>query len=109
MRKMPQRHRAFGQDWASIGLITHGVGDTRGLVVGHVYPEAWVGGPIPPEDRRFRHDRRRRQASFVALDEPSWPSAAGSVGEAGAAPRSAGVLGQIRAHRAVGVGGAITS
>ena len=32
----------------SIGLITDGrfSGGTRGLVVGHVAPEAWVGGPI---------------------------------------------------------------
>ncbi len=31
-----------------IGLITDGrfSGGTRGLVVGHVAPEAWVGGPI---------------------------------------------------------------
>src|SRR5207244_13047713 len=32
----------------SIGLITDGrfSGGTRGLVVGHVAPEAWVGGPL---------------------------------------------------------------
>jgi dihydroxy-acid dehydratase len=32
----------------SIGLITDGrfSGGTHGLVVGHVSPEAWVGGPI---------------------------------------------------------------
>jgi dihydroxy-acid dehydratase len=32
----------------SIGLITDGrfSGGTHGLVVGHVAPEAWVGGPI---------------------------------------------------------------
>ena len=32
----------------SVGLITDGrfSGGTRGLVVGHVAPEAWVGGPI---------------------------------------------------------------
>jgi dihydroxy-acid dehydratase len=32
----------------SIGLITDGrfSGGTRGLVVGHVAPEAWVGGPV---------------------------------------------------------------
>ena len=31
-----------------IGLITDGrfSGGTRGLVVGHVCPEAWVGGPL---------------------------------------------------------------
>ena len=32
----------------SVGLITDGrfSGGTHGLVVGHVAPEAWVGGPI---------------------------------------------------------------
>src|SRR5207245_1052789 len=32
----------------SIGLVTDGrfSGGTHGLVVGHVSPEAWVGGPI---------------------------------------------------------------
>ena len=32
----------------SVGLITDGrfSGGTHGLVVGHVSPEAWVGGPI---------------------------------------------------------------
>jgi dihydroxy-acid dehydratase len=32
----------------SVGLITDGrfSGATHGLVVGHVAPEAWVGGPI---------------------------------------------------------------
>src|SRR5262249_26459949 len=32
----------------SIGLVTDGrfSGGTHGLVVGHVAPEAWVGGPI---------------------------------------------------------------
>lgn len=38
-----------GQDLGEkIGLITDGrfSGGTRGLVVGHVAPEAWVGGPI---------------------------------------------------------------
>src|SRR5262249_41902179 len=38
----------------SIGLITDGrfSGGTHGLVVGHVAPEAWVGGPM-----RLLHDR----------------------------------------------------
>ena len=38
-----------GQDMGEkVGLITDGrfSGGTRGLVVGHVSPEAWVGGPI---------------------------------------------------------------
>src|SRR5260370_30499558 len=32
----------------SVGLITEGrfSGGTHGLVVGHVAPEAWIGGPI---------------------------------------------------------------
>ena len=46
-----------------IGLITDGrfSGGTHGLVVGHVAPEAWVGGPIALlQRRRPRHHRRRR-------------------------------------------------
>ena len=46
----------------SIGLITDGrfSGGTHGLVVGHVAPEAWVGGPIALlQGRRPRHHRRR--------------------------------------------------
>ena len=42
----------------SVGLITDGrfSGGTHGLVVGHVAPEAWVGGPIAlPQRRRFHH------------------------------------------------------
>ena len=48
----------------SVGLITDGrfSGGTHGLVVGHVAPEAWVGGPIAlVQRRRLDHHRRRRQ------------------------------------------------
>ena len=47
-----------------IGLITDGrfSGGTHGLVVGHVAPEAWVGGPLAlAARRRPRHHRRRGQ------------------------------------------------
>ena len=47
-----------------IGLITDGrfSGGTHGLVVGHVAPEAWVGGPIALVQRRRPDHHRRRRA-----------------------------------------------
>ena len=47
----------------SVALVTDGrfSGATRGLMVGHVAPEAVRGGPIAARARRGRdHDRRRR-------------------------------------------------
>ena len=43
----------------TVALITDGrfSGATRGLMIGHVAPEAFVGGPIARGTRR-RHDRR---------------------------------------------------
>jgi dihydroxy-acid dehydratase len=58
-----------------IGLITDGrfSGGTRGLVVGHVAPEAWVGGPIAflKEGDQVTIDADAKQLS-VALDEAEW-------------------------------------
>ncbi len=55
-----------------IGLITDGrfSGGTHGLVVGHVAPEAWVGGPIAllRDGDSVTIDADRKQLS-VALDE----------------------------------------
>ncbi len=55
-----------------IGLITDGrfSGGTHGLVVGHVAPEAWVGGPIAllKEGDRVTIDADAKTLS-VALDE----------------------------------------
>ncbi len=55
-----------------IGLITDGrfSGGTHGLVVGHVAPEAWVGGPIAllKEGDRVTIDADERSLS-VALDD----------------------------------------
>jgi dihydroxy-acid dehydratase len=56
----------------SIGLITDGrfSGGTHGLVVGHIAPEAWVGGPIAllHDGDRVTIDADAKQVS-VALDE----------------------------------------
>jgi dihydroxy-acid dehydratase len=56
----------------SVGLITDGrfSGGTHGLVVGHVAPEAWVGGPIAllKDGDRITIDADARELS-VALDE----------------------------------------
>jgi dihydroxy-acid dehydratase len=55
-----------------IGLITDGrfSGGTRGLVVGHVAPEAWVGGPIAllKEGDSITIDADKKELS-AALDE----------------------------------------
>ena len=55
-----------------VGLITDGrfSGGTRGLVVGHVAPEAWVGGPIAllKDGDTVAIDADRKELS-VALDE----------------------------------------
>jgi dihydroxy-acid dehydratase len=56
----------------AIGLITDGrfSGGTRGLVVGHVAPEAWVGGPIAfvKDGDQITIDADAKQLN-VALDE----------------------------------------
>jgi dihydroxy-acid dehydratase len=56
----------------SVGLITDGrfSGGTHGLVVGHVAPEAWVGGPIAllQEGDRITIDADAKQVS-VNLDD----------------------------------------
>jgi dihydroxy-acid dehydratase len=56
----------------SVGLITDGrfSGGTHGLVVGHVAPESWVGGPIAllKEGDRVTIDADAKDLS-VALDE----------------------------------------
>jgi dihydroxy-acid dehydratase len=55
-----------------VGLITDGrfSGGTRGLVVGHIAPEAWVGGPIAllRDGDRITIDADGKQVS-VALDD----------------------------------------
>ena len=51
----------------SVGLITDGrfSGGTWGMVVGHVAPEAYVGGPIAlVQGRRLDHHRRRTSGCF---------------------------------------------
>jgi dihydroxy-acid dehydratase len=59
----------------SVGLITDGrfSGGTHGLVVGHVAPEAWVGGPIAflKEGDRITIDADAKRLS-VEVDEAEW-------------------------------------
>jgi dihydroxy-acid dehydratase len=56
----------------SIGLITDGrfSGGTHGLVVGHIAPEAWVGGPLAlvKDGDRITIDADSKSVS-VDLDE----------------------------------------
>ena len=82
MREMLSTTAAlYGQGMGDkVALITDGrfSGATRGFCIGHVGPEAAVGGPIGliqdgdiiTHRRREGHDRGRRSAT------PSWPSAA---------------------------------
>ncbi|MBX9677940.1 MAG: dihydroxy-acid dehydratase [Gemmataceae bacterium] len=60
---------------SSVGLITDGrfSGGTRGLCVGHVAPEAWVGGPIAfiKDGDVITIDGDKKQLS-VALSEADW-------------------------------------
>ena len=54
----------YGQGMGDkVALITDGrfSGATRGFCIGHVGPEAAVGGPIAPAARRRHHHDRRRQ------------------------------------------------
>ena len=57
----------------SVGLITDGrfSGGTHGLVVGHVAPEAWVGGPIAfvKDGDQVTIDADAKQVSVVLTDE----------------------------------------
>src|SRR5205085_3759337 len=59
----------------SVGLITDGrfSGGTHGLVVGHVSPEAWVGGPIGllRNGDRVTIDADAKTLS-AELSEPEW-------------------------------------
>jgi dihydroxy-acid dehydratase len=58
-----------------VGLITDGrfSGGTRGLVVGHVAPEAWVGGPIAllKDGDAVTIDADQKEVS-AAVDEAEW-------------------------------------
>jgi dihydroxy-acid dehydratase len=58
-----------------IGLVTDGrfSGGTHGLVVGHVAPEAWVGGPLAllRNGDRITIDADKKELS-VAVDEAEW-------------------------------------
>jgi dihydroxy-acid dehydratase len=58
-----------------VGLITDGrfSGGTHGLVVGHIAPEAWIGGPIAflKEGDQITIDADAKTVS-AALDQAEW-------------------------------------
>ena len=59
-----QRHRGRRPWGADVALVTDGrfSGGSHGFIVGHVTPEAQLGGPIAlVKGRRQNHDRRRGQ------------------------------------------------
>ena len=91
----------------SIGLITDGrfSGGTHGLVVGHIAPEAWVGGPIAFFARRRPCDHRRRKEGGVGgVGRGGMGEAQDGVEEAGNSGEGRRA-GQVRPHRPLGVGG----
>ncbi len=85
----------------SIGLITDGrfSGGTHGLVVGHVAPEAWVGGPIAllKDGDRITIDADAKRLD-VALDEAELARRRAAWVDAAAA-RRARRAGQVRPLR----------
>ena len=98
MREMLSTTAAlYGQGMGGkVALITDGrfSGATRGFCVGHVGPEAAVGGPIGAPARR-RHHRarcRERHASTSSFRTTNWPSAraSGSRARANTAPAICG-------------------
>ena len=91
----------------SIGLITDGrfSGGTHGLVVGHVAPEAWVGGPIAllHDGDRVTIDAEKKVVS-VDLRRRGTGETQGRLDGAGDSGKGRRA-GQVRPHRALGVGG----
>ena len=93
----------------SVALLTDGrfSGATRGLMVGHVAPEAARGGPIAARARR-RHDRvrRRERASCdVEVSDGRDCRAARRPGRPPAPRYTTRRAGEVRAARVVGVDG----
>ncbi|HWY87372.1 MAG TPA: dihydroxy-acid dehydratase, partial [Gemmataceae bacterium] len=94
-----------------IGLITDGrfSGGTRGLVVGHVAPESWVGGPLAflKNGDQVTIDADKKELS-VAVSEGDWGKR--KAGWAKPAPReSRGVLAKYAKTVHSASEGAITS
>ena len=81
MREMLSTTSAiYGQGMGEkVALITDGrfSGATRGFCIGHVGPEAAVGGPIgaAEERRQDRHRRREGHHRRGAVRMPNWPRA----------------------------------
>ena len=90
----------------SVGLITDGrfSGGTWGMVVGHVAPEAFVGGPIAlVQGRRLDHHRRAQAADPAQRRRRrSSRSARARVEAAARRATRAGVLAQVHAPRVDG-------
>ena len=88
----------------SVGLITDGrfSGGTHGLVVGHVAPEAWVGGPIAlvQDGDTITIDADKKMLTLNIADDGT-ASAQGEVEEAGAARRTRRA-GEVRPPREIG-------
>ena len=96
----------------SVGLITDGrfSGGTHGLVVGHVAPEAWVGGPIAlvQDGDRDHHRRRREGARRWTCDDAELAKRKAALGEAAAAG-GARRAGEVRPARSASASeGAVT-
>ena len=90
----------------SVALITDGrfSGGTHGLMIGHIAPEAALGGPIAPRPggRRDRH-RRRSQGRSTSTSRPT-SSPRGPPSWSPPAPRyTGGVHGQVRGAGRLGV------
>ena len=87
----------------SVGLITDGrfSGGTWGMVVGHVAPEAYVGGPIAlvKEGDSITIDAHKR---LMQLNVPTTSSRAARAVEAADAALHAGPAGQVHAARVDG-------
>ena len=66
----------------SVALVTDGrfSGATRGLMVGHVAPEAARGGPLAAVARRRHGHGRRRRAARSTSTSPTTSSPRGSAG-----------------------------
>jgi dihydroxy-acid dehydratase len=94
-----------------IGLVTDGrfSGGTRGLVVGHVAPESWVGGPLAflKNGDQVTIDADKKELS-AAVNEAEW--AKRKAGWVKPAPReSRGVLAKYAKTVHSASEGAITS
>ena len=95
----------------SVALLTDGrfSGGTHGLMIGHVAPEAALGGPIAVVARR-RHDRHRRRRRRLDLEVPADELARRLADGRRPAPRyPAGVMAKYAALVSSASAGAVTT